>query len=88
MKDDNNVSLYLNMIIGSVGIILIALGMFKFLTIVESSAGYILTLLGLTITVHYIYHLEKKAGISDKLIWIRAILLILILGGIYYFFYL
>lgn len=87
MKNDNNRILYINMIFGSIGIILIALGIFEFLTIVESLAGYILTLLGFIIIVHYIYHLEKKAGISNKLIWIRAIILILILVSISYFLY-
>ncbi len=72
------------MIVGSIGIILIALGIFEFLSIVESTTGYILTILGFMIIVHYIYHLEKKAGISDTIIWIRASILIIILASIYF----
>ncbi|QOY35049.1 hypothetical protein AWH56_020410 [Anaerobacillus isosaccharinicus] len=85
MKQDQNGSLYMNMIFGSLGIILIFLGLLKFLEVEANSSGFILVILGLTITVHYIYHLEKKAGISDKIIWIRALFLILILGSVYYF---
>lgn len=85
VKQDQSGSLYLNMIIGSLGIILIFGGLLKFLEVVENSSGFILVILGLTITVHYIYHLEKKAGISEKMIWIRALFLILILGSVYYF---
>ncbi|KMJ57250.1 hypothetical protein AB685_17780 [Bacillus sp. LL01] len=82
--NDNNRSLYLNMILGSIGLLLIGFSIFEYLILVEITTGYILTLLGFIITVHYIYHLEKKAGISNKLIWIRAIILILIMFSIYY----
>jgi hypothetical protein len=83
LNKDKNRNLYLNMILGSIGIILITLGIFEFLIIVKSTTGHILTLLGYVITVHYIYHLEKKAGISEKIIWIRAIILIVIIFSIW-----
>jgi len=41
---------------------------------------------GLVGTVHYIYHLEKKIGISSKLIWIRIIIIVFILA-IYYLYF-
>jgi hypothetical protein len=72
-----------NMILGSIGIILITLGIFEFLITVKNTTGHILTFLGYVITVHYIYHLEKKAGISEKIIWIRAIILIVIIFSIW-----
>ncbi|MFS0824674.1 hypothetical protein [Bacillus sp. 1P02SD] len=87
MNKNKDRKLYLNMILGSIGIIFITLGIFEFLTIVESTVAYILTILGFVITVHYIYHLEKKAGISDKIIWIRAFILIIIVVSIYNIFY-
>lgn len=55
MKIEKNGTLYLNLILGSIGIILIALGIFEFLVIVESTmSAYILTLLGFITIVHYI----------------------------------
>lgn len=82
----NNSSLYLSMVLGSIGIILITFGIMEFFLIGDAS-NYVLLLLGFIITIHYIYFLEKKAGISKKLIWIRAIFFILILVAVYYGYY-
>ncbi|RXJ00231.1 hypothetical protein DS745_11905 [Anaerobacillus alkaliphilus] len=81
----HNWTMYLNMAIGTVGIILVFLGLFEFVNLVEDIKGLILILVGLTIIIHYVYHLEKKAGISNKIIWVRAIILILVIYLVYYF---
>ncbi|MFA9559469.1 hypothetical protein ACERII_19345 [Evansella sp. AB-rgal1] len=90
MKTENNGTIYLHLLLGSIGILLIALGMFELIAKVESTMPVlILTFFGFGFiaVVHYIYYLEKKAGISNKLIWIRAVFLILLLLGIYFSFY-
>lgn len=87
MNNNKNRNLYISMIVGTIGIILIFLGIFEFFTIVESTKGYILMFIGFVITVQYIYHLERKVGLSEKVIWVRAIILILILFIAFYFLY-
>lgn len=72
------------MIFGSIGMILFALGVIRFATLTFDSQGYLLSLLGFSIVINYIYSLEKKAGISNKFIWIRSGALILIVAVISY----
>ncbi|CAG9620438.1 hypothetical protein [Sutcliffiella rhizosphaerae] len=74
-------SLYLNMIIGTIDITLIYFGLIFFIADGQDSYGSTLTILGIILTIQYMYHLEGKAGISKKFIWIRGIIFALILVG-------
>ncbi|MFN7253543.1 MAG: hypothetical protein ACK4M9_22630 [Anaerobacillus sp.] len=47
----------------------------------------VITMAQINIDKNNIYYLEKKAGISNKLIWIRAVILIIILVSIYFSLY-
>lgn len=73
---------YFSFSIGTIGMLLLTFGIFE---LVIGNAGtnpaeFFLPCAGLIILVHYIYYLEKKAGISDKLIWIRALAIIVVLA--------
>lgn len=76
------------MVIGSIGMIMIGLGFVSYFTLIYDIQGYFLSVVGYALVNNYIYTLEKKAGISKKLIWIKSILSILTLGIISYIFYL
>ena len=84
MEDNERGYLYLNMSIGTLGLIIIAFALLKFNEVVPGMESA-LALLGYPFAMIYLHYLEKRAGISTKVIWIRsfiAILLILVLGSI------
>lgn len=79
---------YLNMIFGSVGLILIAVGISQLFIFFEgsgSTAVYALPLIGLILTIQYIYYLEKKAEIKNTVIWVKMLVLILIIVSAFQF---
>lgn len=73
-----NKNLYTNMVIGFIGIILTTLGTAMLLFIPETQNTYtaFMSFLGISLTVHYIYALERKAGVSNRIIWFRTIIII------------
>ena len=74
-----NSSLYIHMIIGSIGLILIVAGLF-YHNIVETGFTSLIIPIGIIITAQYIYFLEKRAGISNKIIWIQSLSIIGVLS--------
>ncbi|MEZ0481414.1 hypothetical protein [Planococcus sp. SSTMD024] len=77
---------YFSLSIGAIGMLLLTFGIFQLVigNMDMNPAQFFLPCAGLIILVHYIYYLEKKAGISDKLIWIRALAIIIVLAvGVY-----
>jgi hypothetical protein len=86
LKEGNNRNLYFNMVLGVIGIILVFIGTFEFLKVVEILKGFFLIMVGMIILVRYIYHLEEKVGISRKTIWFKALIIISIVLGIFYFY--
>ncbi|RXJ04453.1 hypothetical protein DS745_03455 [Anaerobacillus alkaliphilus] len=86
MKEGNNRNLYFNMVLGAIGIILVFIGTFEFLKVVEILKGFFLIMVGMFILIRYIYQLEEKVGISRKTIWIKAVILIGIVFGFFYFY--
>lgn len=64
--------LYLNMFFGTIGIVLMGVGALKYQVVVDDFEGYIIAYTGFLFTTGYINYLEKKAGISNKIIWIKA----------------
>lgn len=91
MKKENKLTLYFNMVIGAIGTILIVLFEFRHLIFQEEKlkidiTGNAMIMFGFIFTINYINYLEKKAGISNKLTWIRAIASIIIVVAFYIFF--
>lgn len=86
---ENSNSFYVYIIIGAIGMLLLAFGLLEYISLVGSisTPGFFLTFAGFLILVHYIYYLEKKAGTSNKLIWIKSGFLALSLLIFTYVFY-
>ena len=84
---ESKISLYFNMLIGSIGIATILLFSVMYMLKEQNSFGYVGTFSVLLVII-YINFLEKRAGISTKLIWIRAIVSILFYASFLYFLYL
>ena len=77
---------YFSLSIGALGMLLLTFGIFQLLigNMGANPSDFLLPCAGLIILIHYIYYLEKKAGISDKLIWIRALAIMTVLAvGVY-----
>ncbi|MEK4131154.1 hypothetical protein NYE67_16050 [Solibacillus sp. FSL W8-0474] len=86
MKKDKQV-LYFYMISVTIGITLIAMAIIKYIVEVNEPKGYLIIILGFVLTFNYIIYLEKKAGISKKVIWVRNSLYIVLVGSFIYFLY-
>ncbi|KYD05474.1 MULTISPECIES: hypothetical protein [Heyndrickxia] len=84
---ENMLALYFNMILGTIGTILVALTALGYLVKTNDGNGYIIIFLGFIFTISYINFLEKRAGVSKKLTWIRAIVSIVIFASISYFYF-
>ncbi|MBK5482547.1 hypothetical protein JFV29_11650 [Peribacillus sp. TH16] len=81
--------LYLNMFFGTIGIVLVGVGALKYQVVMNDIEGYIIAYAGFILTAGYINYLEKKAGISNKIIWIKSgisIALFLIISFILYLY--
>lgn len=79
--------LFINMIVGAIGMILVALGAFKY-RVIDDHTGFLVAGFGVILTFSYIYYLEKKAGISKKAMWMKAmisLLIFLIISSLLYF---
>ncbi|KQL34439.1 hypothetical protein [Psychrobacillus sp. FJAT-21963] len=66
MEENNKGILYLNMSIGTLGLILIVVGLLKYYETV-GGMGSAFALLGFPVTMIYLNYLEGKAGISKKI---------------------
>lgn len=87
--EENKSRLYFSMVLGTFGNILIAIATMKYLVKEHDILGYGLALFGFVLTITYISDLEKKAGISKKLIWFKSsiISLSLIVSAFYFFYF-
>lgn len=85
MEKNEKGILYVQIFIGTVGLIIIGVGLLKYYETVGGKAVF--TLLGYPLLMMYLHYLEGKAGISNRLLWIRSILAILLLFLIYVFFF-
>ncbi|WP_342540125.1 hypothetical protein MHI39_21100 [Heyndrickxia sp. FSL K6-6286] len=85
MKYEKEV-LYFYMILVTIGTVLIALTTLRYMSNVNDSSGYLI-LFGLIFTISYINYLEKKAGISKKVIWIRNSVYTVLVISLTYFLY-
>lgn len=89
MEKKQTGSFYIYVIIGSIGILLVAFGLLEYIWVIgnTSNAGFLLTFAGFMVLVHYIYYLEKKAGIRNTVIWIKSAVLASTLLIFTYLFY-
>ncbi|MGE7185512.1 hypothetical protein ACQKKK_16375 [Peribacillus sp. NPDC006672] len=81
--------LYFNMFFGTIGIVLVGVGALKYQVVMHDLEGYIIAYAGFILTAGYINYLEKKAGISNKIIWLKAgisIALFIIISFIIYIY--
>lgn len=85
LKNDKQV-LYFYIILVTIGTVLIALTTLRYMSNVNDSSGYLI-LFGLIFTISYINYLEKKAGISKKVIWIRNSVYTVLVISLTYFLY-
>ncbi|MCM3238750.1 hypothetical protein M3589_13575 [Heyndrickxia oleronia] len=86
MKNDKQV-LYFYMILVTIGTVLIALATLRYISNVNDTYGSYMILFGLLFTISYINYLEKKAGISKKVIWIRNSVYTVLVISLTYFLY-
>ncbi|MBM7660986.1 Mg2+/citrate symporter [Bacillus mesophilus] len=84
----NKYKLYLNMIIGTIGTLLVAISALRYIVEEGNSAGYYMISLGFVLTLNYINFLEEKAEISKKLTRIRAVVSIVLYLLFSYFLFL
>ncbi|WP_391122465.1 hypothetical protein [Psychrobacillus sp. L3] len=85
MEENNKGILYLHMFIGTLGLIIIAVGLLKYYETVGGT-GSSFALIGFPLTMIYMNYLEGKAGISKKILWIQSIIAIFSLFIIYIYF--
>lgn len=86
MKNDKQV-LYFYMILVTIGTVLIAVATLRYISNVNDTYGSYMILFGLLFTISYINYLEKKAGISKKVIWIRNSVYTVLVISLTYFLY-
>ena len=84
---ENKQALYFNMILGTIGTVLIPLAALRYFAIVDDFTGYTITLFGFLLTMAYIGHLEMRAGISKKLTRCRIIVSMILFFSISYFLF-
>lgn len=83
LEDNDRGTLYFKMSIGTLGLIIIVVGLFKYIETVGGDSIY--ALIGFPLTMIYLNYLEEKAGISKKILWIKSIIAISLLFIIYIF---
>ncbi len=83
----NKQALYFNMILGTIGTILIALSAMRYLVKENDNIGNAFILFGFILMNGYINYLEKRAGISKKLTWISFIVFLILFISFSYFLY-
>ena len=83
----NKLSLYINMLLGAIGSVTILLFSTMYMLEEQNSFGYIGTF-GFLLIIIYINYLEKRAGISTKLIGIKAVVSMILFVSFSYFLYL
>lgn len=86
MNKDKRV-IYINVVLGTIGIIFVGLGTFRYQLLNEDFEGHIISYMGFILTIGYTNYLEQKAGISKKVTWIKAVISIIIFSIIAYFLF-
>ncbi|NME06706.1 hypothetical protein [Psychrobacillus sp. BL-248-WT-3] len=85
MEEKDRGTLYFNMAIGTLGLLVILVGLLKYVETVGGNASF--ALVGFPLTMIYLNYLEGKAGISKKILWIKSFIAISLLIIIYIFIF-
>lgn len=86
MKEKDNSALYIHMFIGDLGLIILAVGLLKYVEVADGT-GPFFVILGFPFTMFYLNFLEEKAGISKKILRIKSIIFIIVLLPIMYIYF-
>lgn len=86
LEENDKGILYIHMFIGELGMIILIIGLLKYMYVV-GGIGPSFTLLGFPLTMFYLNYLEGKAGISKKILWIKSTISIIALLLIMYFYF-
>ena len=84
MKDKGKGILYIHIIIGTIGLVMVGVASLKYYELV-GGVGATFALLGFPFTMIYVHYLEEKAGINKRLLVSRSLLAIVALFAIYFF---
>ena len=85
--NDNKFSLAINMVFGTIGTILIVVGIMMMIEIDHPIRyGHLIAIFGFSLVMTYIYYLEGKSGISTKHRWIRLITTMIGIIVLYFIF--
>ncbi|WP_043931992.1 hypothetical protein [Bacillus sp. EB01] len=86
MKENKSIALYINVLLGAIGTILIGLAAMSTLSNRNHSV-YLMLFGGFILVITYINYLEKKAGLENSITWVRSIgsiVLFLALGFLFF----
>ncbi|MEK4826810.1 hypothetical protein CHH55_04710 [Niallia circulans] len=75
---ENKRSLYIELVWGSIGMLIISLVIANALLSSEHSFSVPTLILGFALINGYIFFLEKRAGLSQKVIWTQSLILVCI----------
>lgn len=76
------------MVIGSIAMVMVGLGILRYFSLMYDSQGFGLSLIGITFLNSYVFYLEKKAGVSNKLLWIKQSIIVVAFVILSYILYL
>ncbi len=76
------------MVIGLIAMIMVGLGILRYFSLMYYSQGFGLSLIGFTFVNSYVFYLEKKAGVGNKLLWIKSTIIVVVLATSAYILYL
>lgn len=89
MEKKKTGSFYIYVILGSMGMLLLAIGLLEYISLIGSTntTGFLFTFAGFIFLVQYIYYLEKQSGMSNGAIWMQSAVLASALLIFTYIFY-
>ncbi|PFG12375.1 hypothetical protein ATG70_0556 [Bacillus sp. es.036] len=88
VKNESNFIRIIYLVVGIIGPVVIGAGFLRMQLVVGDVAGAFWMLMGFFLILFYIEFLEKKAGLSAKYRWTRAIASMVLFAGFSFYFYL
>ena len=88
MKNERNVMMLFYLVVGIIGPVVIGAGFLRMQIILGDESGAFGMLMGFFLILFYIEFLERKAGLSAKYRWTRAIASMVLFAGLSFYFYL
>lgn len=88
MKNERNFAMIFYLLIGILGPVIIAFGFIRLQFIFDDQFGAIGMMIGFFFVLTYLEFLEKKAGLSAKYRWTRAISSMVLFFVFSFYFYL